>query len=365
MTNRSRSLATLVLAALAGGTACTGGAEANGATPDASEETAPTRIVNVETITVKPVAFVDVVTVTGTVSADRDVTVSAEESGVVRTVYVQRGARVRQGEPLVALDDAVLRAQYEQAKAEAELAEETWLRQQRLWEQDSIGTEIAYLRARYGAETAAASARALAARLERTVVRAPIAGSVEDRMVEVGSTVMPGGAVARIVDADPVKVTAGIPERYAGDFRTGGSARLAFDHVPGRTVEGRLRFVGTAVDEQSRTFPIEVALPNADGSLKPGMVAKVEAPRRTLDGALVVPRDAVLRSATGYLVYVVTGAAGREHAEARAVTPGPGAGGRVVIESGLVSGDRVVVVGQQQLADGDAVRATEREGDQP
>lgn len=362
MTNRSTLLGFLALAALAGGAACTGGAEANGATPGASADTAPTRIVNVETITVDPAEFVDVVTVTGTVSADRDVTVAAEESGVVRTVHVDKGARVRAGQPLVTLDDAILRAQYEQAKAEAELAAETWQRQQRLWERDSIGTEIAYLRAKYGAETAAASARALGSRLERTVVRAPIDGSVEDRVVEVGSTVMPGSPVARIVDANPVKVTAGIPERYAGEFRTGGATRLEFDHMPGRVVDGRLRFVGTAVDEQSRTFPIEVALPNGDGMLKPGMVAKVQAPRRTLSSALVVPRDAVLRSATGYLVYVVTGASGREIAEARAVTMGPGAGGRVVIDSGLEPGDRVVVVGQQLLADGDAVRATHRGG---
>jgi membrane fusion protein, multidrug efflux system len=353
------ALAAIVL----GGSACSGSAEANGASA-AEAGNAPTRVVNVQTMTLVPTEFVDVVTVTGAVSADRDVTVASEESGVVRAVHVERGSRVRVGQPIAKLDDAVLRAQFEQAKAEAALAEETWQRQQRLWERDSIGTEIAYLRARYGAETAAASARALEARLERTTVRAPIDGSIEERLVEVGSALMPGSPVARIVDADPVKVTAGIPERFSGEFSKGGAARLAFDHMPDREFQGRLQFVGSAVDEQNRTFAIEIALPNPDGMLKPGMIARIQVPRRTYAAALVVPRDAVLRSAGGYMAYVVRDEGGRSHAEARMVTTGPGAGGMVVIESGLQAGDRVVIVGQQQLADGDVVRVAQREGGQ-
>lgn len=361
MMNRRVTFGVVAVAALAvSAAACGGTGEANGAQPSADSAGAPSRVVDVETLELQPREFIEYVTVTGDVQADREVVVAGEETGVIRAVYVDKGARVAAGQQIAKIDDSVLRAQVEQARSEAQLAKETWERQRRLWEVDSIGSEIAYLRAKYGAETADASARSLEARLAKTVIRAPIAGMLDDRMVEIGSSVMPGTEVARIVDADPLKVRAGIPERFAGDFRSGGTAVLTFDHLPGRTVQGRLTFVGTAVDDQNRTFPVEIALSNRDGMLKPGMVAKVQAPRRTLAAALVVPRDAVLRSAEGYVVYVVADADGRSRAETRIVTTGPGAGGQVVIESGLSAGDRVVVVGQQRLANGDMVRATNR-----
>lgn len=363
MMNRSMLFGTIALAPLAV-VACGPSAEANGAQPAAQEAAAaaPTRVIDVETVVVEPRPFTEFVAVTGDVAADREVVVASEESGVIREIYVDKGARVSAGQAVAKIDDSVLSAQFAQAQAEAELAAETWERQRRLWEDDSIGSEIAYLRAKYGAETAAANARALEARLARTVIRAPIDGTLDDRMIEVGSTVMPGSPVARVIDTNPLEVRAGIPERYAGDFRTGGTARLAFEHLPEREITGRLTFVGTAVDGQNRTFAVEIAVDDAGGRLKPGMVAKIQAPRRTIENALTVPRDAVLRSAEGYIVYVVEEREGRTVVRAAPVTTGPGAAGEVVVDSGLEPGDRVVVVGQQQLADGDAVRPVDRTG---
>jgi membrane fusion protein (multidrug efflux system) len=352
--------AAVLLAALS--LAGCGASQADASAEQAPSDSTPVRVVNVEVQSVEAQGFVESITVTGEVQADRDVMVAAEESGVVREVFVDKGARVAANQALARIDDRLLRAQFDQARAEAALARETWERQRRLWELDSIGTELAYLRAKYGAETAEANARALETRLERTVVRAPIGGTIDARFIEVGSTLQPGAAVVRIVDADPVKVMAGIPERYAGEVRAGGNASVTFDHLDGREFQGRLAFVGTAVNAANRTFPIEVTLPNPGGTLKPGMVARVRTPRRSVNAAMLVPRDAVLRSATGYLVYVVRTNGDRTVAEARAVTTGASGGGKIVITEGLEPGDRVVVVGQQQLSDGDFVQIVQGGG---
>src|SRR5690606_19422211 len=101
---------------------------------------------------------------------------------------------------------------------------------------------------------------------------------------------------------------------------------------PEREITGRLTFVGTAVDGQNRTFPVEIAVDDAGGRLKPGMVAKIQAPRRTIENALTVPRDAVLRSAAGYIVYVVEEREGRTVVRAAPVTTGAGAAGEVVVD---------------------------------
>lgn len=313
------------------------------------------RTINVEVAEVRPGDFVHLVRIVGTVEAERDVVVSAEEGGTVQQLLVRPGDRVRPGQPLIRLDAGVLRAQLEQAVSQAELAEETWQRHQRLWEDEQVGTEMAYLQAKYNARTAAAQAKVLSERVERTTVRAPIAGVVEERMVEVGSMVTPGTAVARILDVDTVKVVGGVPERYAADIRRGGDVVVTLDRVAGREFAGSIDHVSAAVDRSNRTFTVEVEVPNAGLMLKPGMVANVEIARERIADALVVPRHAVLRRETGYSVYVATRTGDGWRAESRSVVPGMSRGDDVVIERGLEPGEQVVVVGQQRLAHGDAL----------
>jgi membrane fusion protein, multidrug efflux system len=363
MNDVNRYIGRAVLAAAVVTSAACGGNETE-ATPASAANGAAPRIINVQVATVAGEEFAEFINVTGAVHANRDVVVSAEEAGVVREVIVDRGRAVAQGQPIARLDDRLLRAQYDQARSEAALARETWERQRRLWEDEQIGSELAYLRARYAAETAAAQERVLATRLERTLVRAPIAGVLDDRFVEVGASVSPGSPVARIVDIGTVKVTAGVPERYAADIRSGGDAVVTFEHLAGRQFRATTRYVGSALNEQNRTFPIEVQLRNEAGVLKPGMVAKVQVGRRTLADALLVPREAVLRSEHGYFVYVVVEEGGRLVAEQRDVQTGAIAGGRVVIDAGVRPGDRVIVVGQQQVAGGDVVRIVDGEAAQ-
>lgn len=339
------------------------GSGVDGAEPAGSSEamSAP-RVVNVEVITVGTESFADIIGITGTVEAERDITVSAEESGVVREILAAKGRLVRAGQPLARIDDRVLRAQHDQARAEAGLARETYERQRRLWEDEQIGSEMNYLRAKYGAETAEASLRMLAARLERTIIRAPITGILDARFIEVGSMVAPGTAVVRIIDVDTLKVTGGVPERYAGEIATGGTATVRFDNLGDQEFQARIRFVGAAVNEHNRTFPVEVAIPNTGGTLKPGTVARVRLARGGSTEAILVPREAVLRTENGYTVYTVQEADGRRIARATQVVTGPGAGNRVVIESGLQPADRVIIVGQHQVTDGDLLQIVDSRG---
>jgi len=314
------------------------------------------RVINVETAEVAPETFLEQVRLTGVVEASRDVRVSAEESGTIVETLLDKGARVRAGQPLMRIDDRILQPQVDQARAAAELAQETWQRRKRLWEEDQVGSELAYLEAKYAAEQADANLRNLQERLARTVIRAPIEGVLEDRMVETGTLVSPGTVVARVVDVNPVKINAGVPERYAPDVRVGAPATVTFDVLPEASAEATVNFVGAAVDARNRTFPVELRLPNSNGLIKPEMVANVSIQRRRMEGALVVPQDAVVRIAEGYQVFVVEGEGDDAIARARAVTLGPSQANRVVVSEGLQAGDRLVVMGQKNVADGDRVR---------
>jgi membrane fusion protein, multidrug efflux system len=325
-----------------------------GAATSTEEETG--RVISVEVEEAQPATFTEYVRIVGSVAASRDVTVAAEEGGVIRQLLVEKGAAVRAGQPIARIDDAILRAEVERATATARLAAETWERQQRLWEVERVGTEMAYLQARYNAQTAEAGARVLRERLARAMVRAPIDGVVDDRLVEVGSMVAPGSPVARIVDASTVKILGGVPERYAAEIARGAEMRVAFDALAGVEHVGRVEFVGATLNESNRTFPVEVRVPNAGRVIRPGMVANLEVARGTPREVLLVPQNAVMRRENGYVAYVAVERDGRTVAELRDVIPGTTRGNRVVVEEGLAAGDRVITVGQQQVSSGDRLR---------
>ena len=331
-------------------TACSSDAEAG------AEQEAFERVINVEIVELTPTDFTERIRMTGTVQANQDVEISAEESGVVREILVEKGAVVSEGDPLLRIDGRILSAQLREAEARAELARETWERRKRLFEEDRVGSELAYLEARYGWEQADAALSNLRERLDRAVVRAPLSGVLEDRYVEIGTSVASGTPVARIVQVNPVKISAGVPERFAGDVRRGVEARVHFDALGGEAHRAPITYVGSTVDPGNRTFAIEVVLANPARLFKPEMVANVEVSRREFEGVVVVPQDAIVRTEEGFVAFVVAEGSEGTAAEVRPLTLGPTQGNRAVVEEGLDFGDRLIVVGQQRVSDRDRVR---------
>ncbi len=353
MTTQTRLKAGIVTL-LAGAVACGGDAEAGGASEAGVLVEGAARVINVEISTVETRGFVERINLTGTVVAGQDVTLSAQESGVIRRVIVEKGATVTVGQPLLEIDGAVLRSQVEEATAQASLASETWQRRKRLYEEDQVGSELAYLEAKYSAEQASARLAMLQIRLGRTVIRAPIDGVLETRLVEIGAMVNVGTNVARIVSLDPVKVVAGVPERYARDVTVGASAITVFD-VLDLSSEGTISYVGATVNPRNRTFLVELEMANPDGMIKPEMVANVGLVRQTIEDAIVIPQEALVRVENGYVVFVAEGDGDAAVVHSRAVELGASQQNEVVIEAGLTAGERLIVVGQQQVTAGDRI----------
>lgn len=308
------------------------------------------RVINVEVTVVELEPFAEIIRLTGTVRANQDVIVSAEESGVVRAIVRDKGIEVKAGEWLVKIDDRLLTSQVAEARAQSDLAQHTWERRQRLYEDDHVGSELTYLQAKYGAQQAVARLSTLEERLRRTIVRAPIDGMLEMRYVEVGTMVSVGTEIARVVSLNPVKIVAGVPERYAADVRTGGAVTVTF---PGLEDEfhQNVTYVGSTVNPKNRTFRIELIMENPGDMIKPEMIANLELVRRSWERAMVIPQEALIRTETGFVVFVAEG----DTAAVRSVEVGASQRNVVMIESGLDPGDRLVVVGQKQVAAGDRV----------
>jgi RND family efflux transporter MFP subunit len=325
---------------------------------------------------------------------------SAQQAGVsqARAGAAQAQAGIAQAEAAVAQAEAgvrAARAQREAAQSQLDLAQDQYSRQLPLvrdsilspLEFRGVESQLANARAqaaqadagiaqaegqlraaREGVQAARAQAGAASAGVEsaqaqlaNTVIRAPFSGVVEQRVMEPGELASPGQPVVRLVGAGGVKIAAGVPERYASEIEVGSPVRVipaAYDAEPRG---GRVTFVGLAVDPQSRTFPVEIAVANDDRTLKPEMVVRLELTRSVLRDAITVPTEAVVRDERGESVFVVEeDSAGVPRAARRPVELGPTSGTEVVLTAGVRPGERIIVSGQSGLAEGDRVRITER-----
>ncbi len=341
------------------------------ASPEETQENEPApplgNAKHVEVLGLAPNTFNDIIELTGTVEATHDVIVSSKTTGTLENI-VALGRIVKAGEVVANTENDLLRASVLQAEAQVKnaeaglkIAEESYERQRPLYA-DSIISQLEFIRLETTldqAKSALAQANAVyeqvARQLGYTSVKAPINGKVEARYVEAGEQVVPGTQVLRLVDARNVYVSAGIPERYAGDIEIGTPAEINLPTAGISSRQGRVSFAGSVIDPDSRSFEINIAVENEDGKLKPEMIAELEILRLTVDSALVAPGNAVTRTENGHSVFIVAEEDGNYVAHLREVTLGAEYSNQVVILSGVSTGEQLVVRGQSTLADQDLV----------
>ena len=385
------------------------GANGKAAETPTAVETPLVRI-DVARVTQEPIARL--LRVTGSLAADEQAEVSAEVAGRIVTTPVERGARVSEGTPLVTISNAETRAQLQEAEANAaqiearlgldaagaldieqvpdvanaraalSLAEAEYNRIQKLLEQkvvsesefDQRKTQVEAARQQYeasrnGARQQWQSLQAARARVELarkamadTVVRAPFAGLVAERGVSVGDYVTRGTRVATLVRINPLRLELTVPEQAIAQVQSGANVTLTVDAYPGRTFEGRVRYVSPALKADQRALTVEAIVPNADAALKPGLFATAEITQAASAPALLAPATAIRVISGTARVFVVKG----DRVEERIVATGQSVGPLVEIVNGLTAGEIVAVSNVSTLVDGMSVStAPEKPGPAP
>lgn len=303
----------------------------------------------------KPVHFDATLQVAGVVKAFEDVYLSPEEGGVIQEWRAQKGGSVKKGELIAVLKDEVLRASYAAADAQYKLAELNYEKQEKIFTDQSI-SEIQYKSAEYNRDAAKAQAELMKARWERTQIRSPLNGVLDDRLVDEGEFAPPAAPMAHIVNTNVVKILAELPEMHAGSVALGTPVSVSLDAVPGDTLTGKISFVGKTVSPTNRALPVEIYLDNRAGKLKPEMVAKVRVILASKDNALLLSENTVLQvDRDKLIVYVENGGTAQE----RRVKLGGRQGNLVEVVSGLSPGERVIVSGFQRLVNGSPVILSE------
>jgi len=354
-------------------------------------------------VTVTPVAAVEqpiarFIRATGSLMAEDQADVAAEVAGRVINTPVERGTPVNAGSELVRLSATEAEAQAREAEANAAqiearlglrpgstfdvnavpevqnanatfaLAQNEFSRIQSLLDQRVVSQsefdqrrtqmEAARQQLEVAKNAAAQQFQALQAARARvtlaqkavadTVVRAPFAGVVAERLVSVGDYVTKGMKVAVVVRVDPLRVQLTVPAQFIAAVGTGQPVTFEVDAYPGRSFEGRVRYVSPALEANQRALTVEAVVANPKTELKPGLfaTARLEQPDKT--PGVLVPAAAVQTLGGTSRVFVVNAGA----VEERLVTVGQTVDTLVEVTTGLKAGERVATTNVGQLVDG-------------
>lgn len=352
----------LLTAALVGGCGDQGesenpeGADSTATSSSSSGGSKQDFAVNVKTMMLQPETFDDIISVVGTVKPSEDILVASEEGGKVERWMIRKGTFVRPGQDMLKLNDDILQAQLKGAQAQKKIAAINAEKSAKVYADAGAVSEVSVTTAQYNLDAAAANVDLLETRIKKMVVKAPAAGIIEDRLVDIGEMVAPGSPIARLIQVGTVKVSAGVPERYVDGLRVGLPVTLTFDALDKRQVQGKITYVGAVVNQSDRTVTVEIELRNS-GEYKPEMVANLSIVKDELRNVIVVPRTALVRVEDGYQVYLVVPNPNGDGyiAEARQVRLGSSDQGKIVITEGLSAGDRIITVGQSKINPGERV----------
>ena len=345
------------------------------------------------------------VDLSGTLLSPDQAKVSSEVAGIVRDVPVQLGTEVKAGDLLVRLEPRELQlaldraegqlhqieaqlgidhaqfrrppsdeqiASVRQASANRDDARNTFKRATQLHDRglmsqvdyDTAETRMKIGEANY--QAAIDNVQALKATLQDrraawelaqkkvndASIKAPVSGAVSERLVQPGEFIRENTPVATIVQVNPLKLKTAIQERHAGLIRPGQAVAFAVEAFPGRAFVGKVAYVSPAVDQATRTFPVEALVDNTDRVLKPGFFAKGVVRTHVDQNVVAVPEDAISTLAGVSTVYVIEGGKARQ----QQVALGARQDRLVEVVSGLKGDETLATTNLSQLATGVTVR---------
>jgi len=296
----------------------------------------------------------------GSVVAVQGVTVTPEIPGTVREITFESGAVVGKGDLLVRLDTSSEEAQLRSLEAQVQWAKvsldrQSALRTNQLISQSDLDSADAAWK------QAVANADATRATIEKKTIRAPFAGRLGIRQINLGQYLDAGKPIVSLQALSPVYADFSLPQQELGQLKPGMRVRLTTDTYAGREFEGTLLAINPELDSSTRSVSLRATFENADQALRPGMYAKLEVLLPQQRPVLVIPATSVLSQPYGDSVYVIEPKAGQNGGKdgltvrQQFVRTGRARGDLITIESGLKPGERVVSAGVFKLRNGMSV----------
>jgi membrane fusion protein (multidrug efflux system) len=322
------------------------------------------RATPVQTIHPKRGEIVRRITLPGNVVAYQEATLYAKVAGYLKTINVDKGNSVKDGDLLAEIEAPEMLADLVKAKAEAEAAQIDYKRVSEAQKKASdlvMPQTVDAARAKSG--VAVAGVQRIETLLSYAKITAPFSGIITKRWVDPGalipaatsSSAPKSAAVVTLMDFNRVRIDVAIPDTEAPFVKTELPVKVTVDELPGRTFDGAITRFAYALDESTKTMATEIEISNPDLALRPGMWASVEIELQKKENALLVPAETLVTEKNKSSVFVVRDS----KAQKVSVTTGFDDGVNVEILKGCGPSDAIIIAGKQSVTDGQKVQATE------
>lgn len=283
----------------------------------------------------------------GSLRSDESLQVASEVPGRIAEILFKEGEDVKAGDVLVKLDDALVRAEVEDAKARMTLAQSNYDRAQSLSKSGS-GTERTLDESTSALEIAKAAVQLAETKLSKLSLTAPFPGRVGLRTMSVGAYATPGTPIVNLEKIDQLKLDFRVPETVLTQVSVDQDVELRVDALPGRTFPGKIYAIDPQVDVNGRSLHIRARVANPDLSLLPGLFARVIIKGLEERPVVRVAESAIVSRGQDKFVYSIVGGKAKENK----VQLGRRRAGEVEILEGLEAGTQIITSGQMNLRDG-------------
>ena len=290
----------------------------------------------------------------------KNVVILSEFQGALKNLFVREGQLVKKGKLLAEINDSGLKEQLDQMLIQANYTKDNFDRIKRLWEKN-IGSEMQFLKAKSDFETNNKMVEQIRDQLSKTKIYAPFDGEIDEIISNLGSNLVPGSRILRVVNLDIIYAEAQVPEKYVSSIELGTEALVSIPLL-NKEVTSKIVQSGNFINPNNRTFRVEAPVENKDKRIKQNLNARIKIKNYSNIKALVVPLRVIREDASGrpfiyklvetdkkdilltVKIFVETGANNDEEIE---------------ITKGLSIGDIIVLEGANNVEDNQRVRVIE------
>ena len=307
----------------------------------------PVEIINVQTVT-----FNHFIELTGRVEPVQYAYISPEGSGQIKSILVSEGDNVTKGEELARLNTSVIEGQIAQVKSQLELATVTYEKQDELWNEKHVGSEIQYLQAKAQKEGLESQLNALNSQKEMSIIKAPFAGIIDKINLKEGELASPGMKMIELVNLRKMKIISEASESLLPVIHKGDTVIVSFPTYGNIEIKVPIYRTGNIINPANRTFTLESRIDNIDNKLKPFMISTCKINDYSLKDAITLPSIIIKKDFDKEFIFVAVKTDSNYVAKKTYITTGRSYHENTVVSKGVKAGDMVIVKGYNTVSNG-------------
>ena len=292
----------------------------------------------------------------GDVKSEKIISIYPEFSGIINEIFVISGESVDKGQILATIDDGGLKQQLYQLQITYNLAKTTYERQERLWDQ-KIGSEIQYLESKSMFEAQSKAIEQLTKQLNKTIIKAPFSGIIDNVIVKKGEVVYPGRSnLMLLVNMQEMYVESKVPENYINSITKGKDVVI---EVPMLNIalKSKIRLVANYINPLNRTYRIEAEIPRNNYKIKPNLNVKLKVNDYTSEDAILIMLNHInIDSNNDEYVYKIINKDGKNYALKTIIETGKNNGNFIEVLKGLTENDEIVSEGARKITNNSEVK---------